>query len=210
MTTLLIASHNSGKLAELSALFAPLGVTCRGASGLGLPAPQETESTFVGNAGIKAHAAFQATGLATLADDSGFAVDALDGAPGVWTADWCRTEDGTTNFDLGMSRIHDAIRTTGVPGPWTARLICALVLILPNGSERVFEGVALGQVVWPGRGTQGRALEPIFAPDDADGLTLGEMAQEEKLVISHRAKAFGACRDFLAKNPDVLQPQPKL
>lgn len=205
MPTLLLASHNPGKLAELSALLEPLGVSCRRASGLGLPPPQEVETTFVGNARIKARAAFVATGLATLADDSGFAVDALDGAPGVWTADWCTTGDGTTDFNLGMNRIHQAVLQTGLTPPWKACLVCALVLVLPDGSEQVFEGIAQGELVWPGRGEQGRALEPIFAPDGGGGRTFGEMIQEEKLAISHRAKAFGALRDFLATRPGVLR-----
>lgn len=205
MATLLLASHNSGKLAELSALLEPLGVNCCSASGLGLPQPEETETTFVGNARIKARAAFEATGLATLADDSGFAVDVLNGAPGVWTADWCTTEDGTTDFDLGMNRIHQAVLQTGVSPPWTALLVCTLVLVLPDGSEQIFEGVSQGELIWPKRGEQGRALEPIFAPDGGGGRTFGEMRHEENLAVSHRARAFKAFRDFLAAHPDVLR-----
>ena len=204
MATLLLASHNSGKLAELSALLEPLGVTCRSAAGLGLHQPEEVETTFVGNARIKARAAFEATGLPALADDSGFAVEALNGAPGVRTADWCITAEGTTDFDLGMDRIHKAVAQTGTAPPWRARLVCALLLIVPDGSEHVFEGVVSGEFVWPKRGEHGRALEPIFAPDGAGGRTFGEMHQKEKLAISHRAQAFEAFRDFLAANPAAL------
>lgn len=204
MTTLLIASHNRGKLAELTKLLSPLDVVCRSASDMNLAAPPETETTFLGNARLKACAAHKATGLATLADDSGCAVEALNGAPGVLTADWCTTEDGKTDFKLGMSRIHEALLATGCAPPWKAQLICVLVLIRPDGSEHLFEGTLSGQVIWPPRGECGRALEPIFLPEGNDERTMAELSPEEKLATNHRGRAFEALRRFLAENPEAL------
>lgn len=203
MNTLLIASHNRGKLAELTQLLSPLGVTCRSASELQLPAPPETETTFLGNARLKALAAHHATGLATLADDSGCEIEALDGAPGVLTADWCITASGATDFAFGRARIHQALDATGSPPPWRARLVCVLVLIGPDGTEHNFEGALSGEVVWPPRG-EGRALDPVFVAEGSDGRTLAEMAPEVKLRTSHRGRAFEALRSFFAAHPEAL------
>ncbi|MBV2359417.1 RdgB/HAM1 family non-canonical purine NTP pyrophosphatase [Thalassococcus sp. CAU 1522] len=185
---LLVATHNQGKLEEIADLLAPFGISVRGAAELGLPEPEETGSRFVENARIKAHAAAKATGLPALADDSGIEIDALDGAPGVYTADWAETETGR-DFDLAMTRAHDALLATGASQPWTARFCCTLVLAWPDGHDEVFPGVMEGRIVWPMRGTQGHGYDPVFQPDGYD-LTFGEMDRWEKNRISHRADAF--------------------
>jgi XTP/dITP diphosphohydrolase len=186
--SLLVATHNKGKLEEIADLLLPFGVTVLGAAEMNLPEPDETENTFIGNARIKAHAAAKATGLPALADDSGIAIDALDGAPGVYTADWAETPNGR-NFTLAMTRANDALEGAKAPYPRTARFCCTLVLAWPDGHDEVFEGVMEGQVVWPMRGEQGHGYDPIFQPDGYD-ITFGEMDRWEKNRISHRADAF--------------------
>ncbi|MDP5366812.1 MAG: RdgB/HAM1 family non-canonical purine NTP pyrophosphatase [Paracoccaceae bacterium] len=185
---LLVATHNKGKLEEIADLLAPFGVSVVGAAELNLPEPDETETTFIGNARIKAHAAAQATGLPALADDSGIAIDALDGAPGVYTADWAETPEGR-DFVMAMTRAHDELEAANAPHPRTARFCCTLVLAWPDGHDEVFEGVMPGKVVWPMRGDQGHGYDPIFQPDGYLQ-TFGEMDRWEKNRISHRADAF--------------------
>ena len=186
--TLLVATHNSGKLEEIGALLKPFGVSVIGAKEKGLSEPEETESTFAGNARIKAHAAAQATGLPALSDDSGLEIDALNGAPGVYTADWAETEKGR-DFEMAMTKAHDALLDSGNAHPWTARFCCTLVLAWPDGHDEVFPGQVHGQITWPMRGTQGHGYDPIFVPDGYD-VTFGEMDRWEKNKISHRADAF--------------------
>ena len=186
---LLVATHNKGKLDEIADLLVPFGVSVVGAAELNLPEPDETETTFVGNARIKAHAAAQATGLPALADDSGIAIDALDGAPGVYTADWAETPNGR-DFVMAMTRAHEELEAANAPHPRTARFCCTLVLAWPDGHDEVFEGVMPGKIVWPMRGDQGHGYDPIFQPDGYDQ-TFGEMDRWEKNRISHRADAFG-------------------
>ena len=164
------------------------GVSVVGAKDMDLPEPDETETTFVGNARIKAHAAAKATGLPALADDSGIEIDALGGAPGVYTADWAETETGR-DFVMAMTRSHDELEKVAAPYPRTARFCCTLVLAWPDGHDDVFPGVMPGQVVWPMRGEQGHGYDPIFQPDGYD-ITFGEMDRWEKNKISHRADAF--------------------
>lgn len=187
---LVVATHNAGKLAEMRALFAPFGVTLVSAGELGLPEPEETEATFLGNARIKAHAAARATGEAALGDDSGLEVEALDGAPGVYTANWAEV-DGGRDFAYAMRRTHDALRTAEAALPWRARFRCTLVLAWPDGAEAVFDGMVAGQLVWPIRGREGHGYDPMFQPDGSD-LTFAEMSDEKKNAMSHRAKAFQA------------------
>ena len=185
---LVVATHNKGKLEEISALLEPFSVVVSGAAGLGLEEPAETEDSFVGNARIKAHAAARATGLPALADDSGITIDGLAGAPGVYTADWAETPKGR-DFVLAMTRAWEALEAAGAPFPRTAQFRCTLVLAWPDGHDEVFEGVMPGQVVWPMRGDQGHGYDPIFQPDGHD-VTFGEMDRWEKNRISHRADAF--------------------
>lgn len=184
---LLIATHNQGKLDEMQHLLEPFGIRVTGAADHNLPEPDETETTFVGNARIKAHAAAQATGLPALSDDSGIEIDALDGAPGVYTADWAETPNGR-DFVMAMTRTHEELEAKGAPSPRTARFCCTLVLAWPDGHDEVFPGVMDGQVIWPMRGDEGHGYDPIFQPDGYD-ITFGEMDRWEKNKISHRANA---------------------
>lgn len=184
---LLVATHNKGKLAEITEILAPHGVTVVGAAAMDLPEPEETEDTFVGNARIKAHAAAQATGLPALSDDSGITIDALDGAPGVYTADWAETENGR-DFLMAMTRANDEINAKGPDAPRTAQFRCTLVLAWPDGHDEVFEGVMPGSLVWPIRGADGFGYDPMFVPEGL-GVTCAEMDKHEKNKISHRGRA---------------------
>ena len=185
---LLVATHNQGKLEEIAQLLRPYSVEVLSADALGLPEPAETETTFVGNARIKAHAASLASGLPALADDSGISVDALDGAPGVYTADWAETPLGR-DFTMAMQRVWSELEARAAPLPRLAQFRCTLVLAWPDGHDCVFAGVMPGQLVWPMRGTSGHGYDPMFQPDGSD-LTFGEMDRWEKNLISHRADAF--------------------
>ncbi len=185
---LVVATHNRGKQEEIAALLVPFAIAVLSAADLGLTEPAETETTFVGNARIKAHAAAQATGLPSLADDSGISIDALDGAPGVYTADWAETPQGR-DFALAMMRAWQALEAEEAPYPRKAQFRCTLVLAWPDGRDEVFEGVMPGQVVWPMRGDQGHGYDPIFQPD-GHMVTFGEMDRWAKNQISHRADAF--------------------
>lgn len=188
--TLLVATHNRGKLEEIAALLQPFGIAVTSAADLGLPEPAETEETFAGNARIKAHAAARASGLPALADDSGISIDALGGAPGVHTADWAEQPGGGgRDFLRAMTRTHRALLDSGAPEPWAAQFRCTLVLAWPDGHDELFEGVMPGRVVWPMRGDQGHGYDPIFQPDGFD-ITFGEMDRWQKNRISHRADAF--------------------
>lgn len=184
---LLVATHNRGKLEEMAALLQIFGVSVSSAADHGLPEPEETGTSFVENARIKAHAAAQATGLPALSDDSGIEIDALDGAPGVYTADWAETPQGR-DFDMAMRKTHDLLVARGTQAPHRARFCCTLVLAWPDGHDEVFDGVMEGQIVWPMRGEQGHGYDPIFQPDGY-AITFGEMDRWEKNQISHRAKA---------------------
>jgi XTP/dITP diphosphohydrolase len=185
---LVLASHNAGKLEEIERLLQPFGVDVVSAATLGLPEPAETEDSFVGNARIKAHAAARASGMPALADDSGIEVEALGGAPGVYTADWAETPQGR-DFDMAMRRTWDAVEAAKAGQPWLARFCCTLTLAWPDGEDVIFQGFVRGQLVWPPRGTQGHGYDPMFQPD-GHSITFGEMDRWEKNQISHRANAF--------------------
>ena len=184
---LVIATHNRGKLEEIAALLTPYGVTLTSNADHGLPEPDETETTFAGNARIKAHAAVKATGLPALADDSGIMIDGLGGAPGVYTPDWAETPHGR-DFAMAMPRAWDELEAADAPYPRHAKFCCTLVLAWPDGEDAVFPGAMPGQIVWPMRGDQGHGYDPIFQPLDHD-ITFGEMDRWEKNKISHRADA---------------------
>ncbi|KKL85054.1 hypothetical protein LCGC14_1958590, partial [marine sediment metagenome] len=149
---------------------------------------EETGTTFVENARLKAHAAAQATGLPALSDDSGIQIDALDGAPSVYTADWAETPDGR-DFVMAMQKTHDKLEEINAQHPRTARFCCTLVLAWPDGHDEVFPGVMPGRIVWPMRGEQGHGYDPIFQPEGHEQ-TFGEMDRWAKNRISHRADAF--------------------
>ena len=192
---LLVATHNAGKLDEMRALFAPHGIEVVGAAEMGLAEPEETETSFVGNARIKAAAAVKATGLPALADDSGICIDGLDGAPGVHTADWAETGAGR-DFMQAMTRAWTELDARGVPEPRTAQFRATFLLMWPDGHEEVFEGIAPGRLVWPVRGALGHGYDPMFVPDGHER-TFAEMTAEEKNRISHRADAFEKLRAVL-------------
>lgn len=184
---LLIATGNAGKMAEFSKLLAPYGTKLRSLSDLALPEPEETEFSFAGNARLKARAGAMASGLPTLADDSGLVVAALGGAPGIYTADWAEGEKGR-DFNAAMARTQELLDAIRSPAQRNAHFCCVLVLAWPDGQEQVFEGTLPGQIVWPMRGEFGHGYDPIFLPN-GHKLTMGEMAPALKNSISHRALA---------------------
>ena len=184
---LIVASHNKGKLVEIAELLTRFEVETLGADALGLPEPEETGTTFIANAELKALAAATAAGLPALADDSGLAVDALEGAPGIYSARWAETANGR-DFDFAMHKIEMALHQKG-DVPRTARFICALSLAWPDGHVDSFEGKVEGSLVWPMRGKNGFGYDPIFLPLGGD-MTFGEMEPALKHAMSHRADAF--------------------
>ncbi|MCY4302044.1 MAG: non-canonical purine NTP pyrophosphatase [Aestuariivita sp.] len=186
--TLLVATHNRGKLEEIEHLLSPLGTTVIGAMDLDLPIPDETACDFIGNARLKAQSASSATGLPALSDDSGLEIDALNGAPGVHTADWAETGSGR-DFVAAMTRAHQRLEDIAAPHPRRARFCCALALIWPDKHEEVTCGTINGELVWPMRGDLGHGFDPIFKPDGYDQ-TFGEMDRWTKNSISHRAVAI--------------------
>ena len=182
---LVIATHNKGKLREITALFDRFDFTVIAADSLGLAEPEETETSFRGNALLKARAAAQASSLPALADDSGLAVAALDGAPGIYSARWA-APDG--DFDKAMQRVHEELTRVGAKD-LSAQFICALAVVWPDGDEICVEGRVSGQISWPPRGNLGFGYDAIFQPDGYHQ-SFGEMAPPEKNAMSHRADAF--------------------
>ena len=185
---LVIATHNHGKLEEIEHLFETFKVKIRGAGELGIIEPEETEDTFVGNARIKAHSAAKESQTPSLADDSGITIDALNGAPGVYTADWAETSGGR-DFVYAMEKTQNALAEVDATHPRSAQFRCTLVLAWPDGHDEVFEGIIAGSLVWPMRGENGHGYDPIFLPNGYNQ-TFGEMDRWEKNRISHRADAF--------------------
>ncbi len=182
---LIVASHNAGKVREIAELIAPFRIEAIPAASLGLDEPDETETTFKGNALLKAHAAAKAGAMPALADDSGLCVDALKGEPGVYSARWAGP---AKDFNLAMRLVHE--RMLAIPGaPETARFVCVLALAWPDGHAEAFEGEVSGRIIWPPRGERGFGYDPIFVAD-GHHLTFGEMEPEAKHAISHRARAF--------------------
>jgi XTP/dITP diphosphohydrolase len=185
---LIVASHNPGKLREIADLIAPYGLEAVSAGELGLPEPDETETTFAGNARLKALAAATAAGLPALSDDSGMEVDALGGAPGIYSARWAGP---SKDFDAAMAKVATEVKARqawAAPGP-RANFTCALCLAWPDGSADVYEGRIMGHLVWPPRGTRGFGYDPMFLAD-GETETFGEMEPDKKHAISHRARAF--------------------
>jgi len=183
---IVIATHNAGKLREVAALLAPHGIATVSAGELGLPEPVETEDSFLGNARIKALAAARAAMLPALADDSGFSVASLAGAPGVRTADWATQPDGSRDYADAMRKVMEVAQDFEDRTAWFS---CALVLAWPDGHAESFEGRAMGRWVWPPRGAHGFGYDPMFLPDRREH-TFGEMDPAQKHRISHRAVAF--------------------
>ncbi len=191
--TLVIATHNAGKLREIAALLAPYGVECISAGSLGLPEPAETGKTFADNALIKARAAAEAAQLPALADDSGLCVEALGGAPGVYTADWAERQwfEGPPGRDwyMAMGKVEGLLCELGPHVDRSCHFACVLALAWPDGTSAVYEGRAEGTYSWPPRGTMGFGYDPVFVPRGGTQ-TFAELDPEEKHRISHRADAF--------------------
>ncbi len=192
-TRLVVASHNPGKVREIGDLLAPFGIEPVPAAELGLAEPEETGDTFLANALLKARAAAQATGQATLADDSGLMVTALGGEPGIHSARWAGPK---RDFAMAMARIERQLAALNATRPEDRRacFVAALALCWPDGHTESFEGRAQGRIVWPPRGDRGFGYDPMFQLDGCD-ITFGEMDPAEKHRISHRAAAF---RELLA------------
>jgi XTP/dITP diphosphohydrolase len=182
---LVIASHNAGKAREIAELLVPYGVEVISAAALNLPEPEETATTFIGNAGLKARAAATAASLPALADDSGLVVHALDGAPGIYSARWAGP---TKDFSIAMARVQRELEAKSA-GDRRAHFIAALSLCWSDGHCESFEGRVDGRLVWPPRGSKGFGYDPMFVPDGHD-TTFGEMEPAAKHAISHRADAF--------------------
>ena len=194
----IIATHNPGKVVEMQELLAPYGVEVVSAGELGLPVPPETGFMFSQNATIKAKAAAEAANLPALADDSGLCIDALDGAPGLFSADWAGE---AKDFSYAMQLVREELEKRGLDLKTEIRshFVSALVLYWPDGHSELFEGRVFGKIVWPPRGDKGFGYDPIFQPDGSSK-TFGELTSEEKHGIdwsqpepqglSHRARAF--------------------
>ena len=183
---IVLASHNKGKLREIAELLEPFGISVVSAGELDLKEPDETEDTYAGNARVKAHFAATHSSLPALSDDSGFSVDALDGAPGVYSADWAETENGR-DFPMAMAKVWNKVKHG--PTPQAARFCCTLCIAWPDGHDEVFEGVVQGHIAWPPRGDRGFGYDPMFV---ADGMsqTFAEIEPAMKHNMSHRADAF--------------------
>ena len=184
---LVIASHNPGKVREINDLVRPFGVEAISAGALGLPEPEETGTTFIANAELKARASALGSSLPALADDSGLVVPALDGAPGLYSARWAGP---TKDFGIAMDRVERELRARGLePSGQPAHFVCALALAWPDGHCESFEGKVHGRLAFPPRGRNGFGYDPIFIAD-GHAITFGEMEPAAKHAISHRARAF--------------------
>lgn len=197
--TIVVASHNAGKIREIQDLIGPLGFIAKSAAELNFIEPDETGTSFEENATIKALASANAAGMPALSDDSGIVIDALGGAPGVYTANWADRPDGTRDFAMAMEKVEKALQEAGAvkPESRSARFVSVLCLAWPDGHTELFRGEVEGTVVWPPRGTQGFGYDPVFQPQGYQ-VTFGEMSSEEKhgwnigkpQALSHRARAF--------------------
>ncbi|MBX9861031.1 MAG: RdgB/HAM1 family non-canonical purine NTP pyrophosphatase [Sphingomonas sp.] len=188
---LVIATHNAGKVREITALLAPYGMQTISAAELDLPEPEETGTTFVANAELKARYAADLSGLPALADDSGLCVEALGGDPGVYTANWAETADGTRDWMLAMTKVQDKLDALGPDVSRAATFVSTLALGWPDGHLEWFEGRIDGTLIWPPRGAAGFGYDPMFVPL-GETRTFAEMPFEEKQANNHRARAFAA------------------
>jgi XTP/dITP diphosphohydrolase len=206
-TRLVVASHNKGKVWEINQLILPYGLVAVSAADLGLAEPAEPETTFAGNALIKARAAAQGSGLPALADDSGLEIEVLGGAPGVYSADWAGPGK---DFAIAMRRVHDELERrsawSGKSAP-RANFISVLCLAWPGGEHRFYTGRVHGRLTWPPRGGNGFGYDPIFIADGAQ-LTFGEMEPAAKYAISHRTRAFEAFRRECLEESAASAPAP--
>ncbi len=189
---LVIASHNQGKIEEISALLAPFAIDAVAAGALGIPEPEEIGDSFEANAALKARAAAEASGLPALADDSGLVVPALNGAPGIYSARWAGP---AKDFGAAMQRVHCELGDRDR----SARFVAVLALAWPGGGLHLFRGEVSGGLVWPPRGERGFGYDPMFVPEGGSE-TFGEMEPAEKHKISHRARAFAKLVDGCLRN----------
>ena len=191
--SLVIATHNAGKLKEISALLEPRGMKCLSAGSLGLPEPAETGTTFVQNAMLKARAAAEASGIVALADDSGLSVAALGGRPGVYTADWAERQwfegDPGRDWYMAMGKVEGLLQEQGADVDRSCAFHCVLALAWPDGEHAVYEGTVPGTLTWPPRGAMGFGYDPVFVPEGSEQ-TFAEIDPADKHAISHRADAF--------------------
>ena len=191
--SLVIATHNAGKLKEISALLEPHGMKCLSAGSLGLPEPAETGTTFVQNAMLKARAAAEASGIVALADDSGLSVAALGGRPGVYTADWAERQwfegDPGRDWYMAMGKVEGLLQQQGADVDRSCAFHCVLALAWPDGEHAVYEGTVPGTLTWPPRGEMGFGYDPVFVPESSEQ-TFAEIEPAQKHAISHRADAF--------------------
>jgi XTP/dITP diphosphohydrolase len=199
---LVIASHNPGKVREIAALLGPYGIEPVSAAELDLPEPEETGTNFIDNADLKARAAADLSGMVALADDSGLCVEALGNRPGIYSARWALAEEarvpadddpghveGERDFMRAMSRVQTELEALGPEVNRNAHFVCALAVCWPDGHSEWFEGRVDGTLVWPPRGERGFGYDPMFVPAGREQ-TFGEIDQDEKHRISHRADAF--------------------
>ena len=191
--SLVIATHNAGKLKEISALLEPHGMKCLSAGSLGLPEPAETGTTFVQNAMLKARAAAEASGIVALADASGLSVAALGGRPGVYTADWAERQwfegDPGRDWYMAMGKVEGLLQEQGADVDRSCAFHCVLALAWPDGEHAVYEGTVPGTLTWPPRGAMGFGYDPVFVPEGSEQ-TFAEIDPADKHAISHRADAF--------------------
>ncbi len=202
-TKLVVASHNPGKVWEINELIAPYGLNAVSAGELGLEEPEETEATFEGNAKLKALHAAQAANLPALADDSGLEVDALGGAPGIYSARWAGPEK---DFNVAMKKVAEELterHAWTAPGP-RANFISVLCLAWPDGETSLYEGRVDGVLVWPGRGKNGFGYDPMFVAD-GETLTFGEMEPADKYAMSHRTRAFAKFKEVMLEGADITK-----
>ena len=189
---LVAATHNKGKVSELKDLFEPLGFDVVSAIELALPEPEETEATFAGNAILKARAAAEATGAPALSDDSGLSVTALGGAPGIFSARWAGEP---RDFSRAMEKVQRELDDIGATDR-SAKFVCALAVVWPDGHAEVFEGEVHGELTWPPRGNKGFGYDPVFVAD-GESITFGEMEPQRKHAMSHRANAVAKLKAAL-------------
>ena len=189
---LVAATHNKGKVSELKDLFEPLGFDVVSAIELDLPEPEETEATFAGNAILKARAAAEATGAPALSDDSGLSVTALGGAPGIYSARWAGQP---RDFSRAMEKVQRELDDIGTADR-SAKFVCALAVVWPDGHAEVFEGEVHGELTWPPRGDKGFGYDPVFVAD-GESITFGEMEPQRKHAMSHRAHAVAKLKAAL-------------
>jgi XTP/dITP diphosphohydrolase len=200
--TLVFATHNPAKIREIGEMVSPFRLTVVSAGSLGLPEPEETGTTFEANAILKAEASAKGSGHAALADDSGLAVDALGGDPGIYSARWAGP---SKDFNAAMKLVEDKLVAAGATTPEkrTARFVAVLALAVPGHPTETFRGEVAGHLVWPPRGPNGFGYDPMFVPDEGQAggtlRTFGEMEPHEKALISHRARAFGAFAHAILK-----------